>query len=69
MRLEIATNFHDQWVILGDCYAGICGSPGLKCPGPPDLRRLGWSETTSVEGAHRHQVDPGRRFAQSGQIQ
>src|SRR4029077_13462718 len=20
----------------GDGYAGICGSPGLKCPGPPD---------------------------------
>ena len=22
--------------MTGDCHAGICGSPGLGCPGPPD---------------------------------
>src|SRR5664280_1669192 len=26
----------DKSPVTGDCYAGICGSPGLKCPGPPD---------------------------------
>src|SRR5665811_2312721 len=30
----------------------------LPCEHPYGLlRRLGWSENTSVEGAHRHQVD------------
>ena len=24
--------------MTGDCHAGICGSPGLGCPGPPDKR-------------------------------
>src|SRR5215204_1491325 len=26
----------DKSPVTGDCYAGICGSPGLKCPGLPD---------------------------------
>src|SRR5664280_2752228 len=30
----------DKSPVTGDCYAGICGSPGLKCPGPPDLSDL-----------------------------
>src|SRR5674536_117955 len=29
----------DKSPVTGDCYAGICGSPGLKCPGPPDRPR------------------------------
>ena len=24
--------------MTGDCHAGICGSPGLGCPGPPDKK-------------------------------
>src|SRR5674536_201393 len=30
----------DKSPVTGDCYAGICGSPGLKCPGPPDRSTL-----------------------------
>jgi hypothetical protein len=26
--------------VTGDCQARICGGPGLRCPGLPDLRCL-----------------------------
>ncbi len=30
----------DRSRVTGDCYARICGGPGLRCPGLPDLRTL-----------------------------
>ena len=34
--------------MTGDCQARICGGPGLRCPGLPDLR--GWSESRPLSG-------------------
>jgi hypothetical protein len=39
----------DKSPVTGDCYAGICGSVGLKCPGPSD--RLGYQPGRQAAGA------------------
>ena len=33
---QLSGDQDDKSPVTGDGYAGICGSPGLKCPGPPD---------------------------------
>lgn len=34
--------------MTGDCHVRICGSPGLRCPGPPD--RLSWPPSVLPDG-------------------
>jgi RNA-directed DNA polymerase len=41
----------DKSPVTGDSYAGICGSPGLKCPGLPD--RPSRSALQAVEACRR----------------
>jgi hypothetical protein len=44
---QLSGDQDDKSPVTGDGYAGICGSPGLKCPGPPD--RPGRSALHAVE--------------------
>jgi hypothetical protein len=50
--------------VTGDCQARICGGPGLRCPGLPDLRpprgrtwgRRGHTPVVTVTGGHDTRV-------------
>src|SRR6266508_3121670 len=44
---QLSGDQDDRSPVTGDGYAGICGSPGLKCPGLPD--RPGRSALQAVE--------------------
>src|SRR5674536_109317 len=61
----------DKSPVTGDCYAGICGSPGLKCPGPPDHLQAGSGPMVNPfplsrrggggrANAHRNPMEPYR---------